>query len=209
MEGAAAAVAPRLPPSRSARSKATTVGLALLWAEPLAQLPAPSDPGSRRSWRAPRRWLRPGGRRIGEALLEALADPSPTVSTLRYADILERSLKDTPAQRLPVRDVAAALDPLVTPVLEPFVAGLQQPFTEVSAGGAAACAAAQAWLGAGRRGLARRTRVAKWLAGGGAAMDRTSERPIPEHLLPPSACQPEPSWSVAVPRRLRGRCGPR
>ena len=42
---------------------------------------------------------------------------------LTYADIVASSLRDTLADKLPVREVVATLDPLINPVLNPFVEG--------------------------------------------------------------------------------------
>lgn len=51
----------------------------------------------------------------------------------RVGEILHASLKDSPAEHLPVKQMVSALDPLVTPVLDPFVEGLTQPIYKVSA----------------------------------------------------------------------------
>lgn len=56
---------------------------------------------------------------------------SPSAASVSYGETLERSLKNTAAERLPVREVVQSLDPLITPILNPFVEGLQAPFSKV------------------------------------------------------------------------------
>jgi hypothetical protein len=74
-----------------------------------------------------------------------------------YADVVASSLRDTVfVDRLPLADVVATLDPLLTPVLDPFVEGVKGPIFQVrglreAGAGPAAAAAACGDLGRGAR----------------------------------------------------------
>ncbi|GAB4815555.1 hypothetical protein N2152v2_002601 [Parachlorella kessleri] len=73
--------------------------------------------------------LRRRGEMIGEVLLDAMAGDK--ASNLTYADIVQQSLRDTPIERLRVKELVQQLDPLITPILNPFVEGVQAPINKV------------------------------------------------------------------------------
>lgn len=75
--------------------------------------------------------LKERGTILGETILDAFMHSghgSDTMNKMSYAEALARSLKETPIEKnLPLRDVVNTLDPLLTPVLTPFVEGLKEP----------------------------------------------------------------------------------
>ncbi|PRW33983.1 Acyl-coenzyme A oxidase 2 [Chlorella sorokiniana] len=69
------------------------------------------------------------GRLVGETILESFMGESETNVT--YGEAVASSLKNTPAaNRIPVQELAAVVDPLVTPFIDPFVEGLKAPINE-------------------------------------------------------------------------------
>ncbi len=68
--------------------------------------------------------------RVGEALIEYFTGRSPSTSS--YNDILTASLADPQTQREPlVLDIVRTMDPLFTPILDPFVDGVRTPIIKV------------------------------------------------------------------------------
>ncbi|KAL4425384.1 hypothetical protein ABPG75_009400 [Micractinium tetrahymenae] len=73
--------------------------------------------------------LRTRGRMVGDMLVEAVTSSDATDVT--YAEVVAQSLQKTPvADRLPVREVVATLDPLLTPFITPFVEGIKAPIND-------------------------------------------------------------------------------
>lgn len=69
--------------------------------------------------------LRARGVIVGEVVLDTLRGAS--AGKISYAEAVSRTVSDSFVEVLPVRELMQTLDPLITPILTPFVDGIKSP----------------------------------------------------------------------------------